>query len=215
MSVKKLCRDEQYSAKLWNPSAAHTPLLSPVVLRWEAPGEAAWKSRLLVGKWHLQLNAAGLPCQCALVKYVQCHPVCRLFVIQIKAEKLHISVSRSRVSAAIQAVNSANWPYWVHLSRCQNTCSTGFAPNDRLHKTTVNNVPAQPSLPSLCCDCSIGNRTDPTTSGCRSREVKQVNSKSLWRKHLLPIILWLVLSTKANRHNKAVERKLYKPSPQS
>lgn len=54
----------------------------------------------LVGKWHLQLNAAGLPCQCVLVKYVQCHPVCKLFVIQIKTEKLHISISPCCVSAA-------------------------------------------------------------------------------------------------------------------
>lgn len=44
-------------------------------------------SQVLVGKWHLQLNAAGLPCQCVLVKYAQCHPVCRFIVIQIKTNQ--------------------------------------------------------------------------------------------------------------------------------
>lgn len=145
----------------------------PVARQWEAPGEVAWKSRFLVGKWHLQLNAAGLPCQCVLVKYLQCHPVCRLFVIQMKAEKLHISVSRSCVSAVIQAVNSANWPYWVHLSRCQNTCRPGFAPNDCLHKTIVNNVPEQPRLSNSCCDCRV-----KILSVSKRRELKQVISKS-------------------------------------
>lgn len=77
--------------------SARSSRLSSGCRQWEAPGEAAWNSRVLVGKWHLPLNAAGLPCQCALVKYVPCHPVCRRFVIQIKAEKLHISRLYHRV----------------------------------------------------------------------------------------------------------------------
>ncbi len=78
---------------------------------------------------------------------MQCHPVCRLFVIEIEAEKLHIGISPRCVSAAIQAVNGANWPCSRHLTRRQNTCSPGFAPNHCLHKTTVNNVLIQSRLP--------------------------------------------------------------------
>lgn len=61
-----MCPNLQTSA---SPRSPLRPSIAPLPgCQWEAPGEAAWNSRLLVGKWHLQLNAARLPCQCVLVK---------------------------------------------------------------------------------------------------------------------------------------------------
>lgn len=61
-----MCPNLQTSA---SPRSLLRPSIAPLPgCQWEAPGEAAWNSRLLVGKWHLQLNAARLPCQCVLVK---------------------------------------------------------------------------------------------------------------------------------------------------
>ena len=67
------------------------PLLSPGCPSVGSPRgrrPACKTSRALVGKWHLQLNAAGLPCQCALVKYVQCHPVCGPFCHSDRGSKV-------------------------------------------------------------------------------------------------------------------------------
>lgn len=84
---------------------------------------------LLVGKWHLQLNAGGLPCQCAFVKYVQSHPVCRLFVIQIRAESC--ASEYLRVPWAHAWGDSGRKQCKLALKhglqvRCQNTCSLAF-----------------------------------------------------------------------------------------
>lgn len=70
--------DHNVLCPILQPRPSVRPSVSPGLSAWRSPppGEGGARGPL-VGKWHLRLYEAGLPCQCVLVKYVQCHPVCR------------------------------------------------------------------------------------------------------------------------------------------